>query len=218
MTKERVFSHHEARAFYDRFGTRLEPPRFYEDPAIEALLAHADFEHAGAVVELGCGTGRLAERLLRERLPQGATYAGFDLSDAMVHETRAHLAPWKDRAQVHLTDGSSTLPLEDGACDRFVATYVLDLLSELDIRATLGEARRLLAPGGRLCLASLTFGTTRRSRAVCRAWSAIHSVSPRLVGGCRPLRLQGFTGADWQILHREVVCTFGICMEVLIAS
>ena len=122
-----------------------------------------------------------------------------------------------DRARVQRTHGSPTLPVNDGAFDRFLSTYVLDLLSEQDIHAALHEARRVLAPGGRLCLASLTFGETLPSRLVCRAWSAMHSFSPRLVGGCRPLCLEELIGSDWQILHREVVCTLGICSEVLVA-
>jgi ubiquinone/menaquinone biosynthesis C-methylase UbiE len=211
-------SHEEARSFYDRFGTKQDIQRFYEDSAIEVLLRHARFESATAVVELGCGTGRLAERLLRERLPASAMYVGFDISDTMVGLARARVDPWKERARVQRTEGALPLPLPDGACDRFLSTYVLDLLSEEEIHATLHEARRVLVPGGRLCLASLTFGQTTPSRMICRLWTAIHSLRPRLVGGCRPLRLETFTGRDWQVFHREVVCTFGICTEVLVAT
>lgn len=214
----RTLSHREARAFYDRFGRKQDLQRIYEDPAIEVLLRHAAFESAHAVVELGCGTGRFAERLLRERLPAAATYLGIDLSRTMVALATSRLEPWADRAEVHLTEGSPRLPLGDGACDRFLSTYVLDLLAEDEIRATLREARRVLSPGGRLCLASLTFGQTPFSRFVCRAWTTLYSVHPRLVGGCHPLRLEPLLGSDWRVLHREVVCTFGICTEVLVAS
>jgi ubiquinone/menaquinone biosynthesis C-methylase UbiE len=218
MGGSRVLSHEQARAFYDRFGAKQDLQGFYENPAIEALLRHAAFESARAVVELGCGTGRLAARLLRERLPAEATYVGFDVSGTMVGLADARLEPWRDRARVQRTEGQPGLPLPGGACDRFLSTYVLDLLGEDDIRAALREARRLLAPGGRLCLASMTFGRTIPSRALCRLWTAIHSLSPRLVGGCRPLRLRAFTGSDWAVLHEEVVCTFGICTEVLVAG
>ena len=215
----RVLSQHqEAKGFYDRFGRKQDLQRFYEDPAIEVLLQHAAFESASAVVELGCGTGRLAERLLRELLPGRATYLGLDISRTMVDLTRAHLEPWADRAKVQLTEGSPELPVADRDCDRFLSTYVLDLLSEEEIRLTLREARRVLAAGGRLCLASLTFGQTLPSRLVCRTWSAIHSLRPQLVGGCRPLHLEALTSSDWHVLHREVLCTFGICTEVLIAA
>lgn len=218
MDRARVFSHEEAREFYDRLGSRQDLQRFYEDPAIEVLLRHAGFDAARAVAELGCGTGRLAERLLRERLPLHATYVGFDISGTMVELACARLEPWADRARVSLTQGSPALPLPEGTCDRFVSTYVLDLLGDEDIEATLREARRVLAPGGRLCLASLTFGQTMPSRFVSGLLTRIHFLSPRLVGGCRPLRLDAAVASDWQVLHRQVVCAFGVCTEVLIAS
>jgi ubiquinone/menaquinone biosynthesis C-methylase UbiE len=213
----RVLSHEEARSFYDRFGAKQDLQRFYEDPAIEVLLRHAGFDSATAVVELGCGTGRLAERLLRTALPPDARYAGFDISETMVGLARSRVEPWKERARVERTGGALDLPVPDASCDRFLSTYVLDLLGEDEIRIALRGARRALVPGGRLCLASLTFGETFPSRMVCRLWTALHSLSPGLVGGCRPLRLEAFT-SDWTVLHREVVCTFGICTEVLVAT
>lgn len=214
---QRVLSHEEAKAFYDQFGQKQDLQRIYEDPAIEVLLNYSSFQTACAVVELGCGTGRLAARLLEELLPEDSKYVGLDVSETMIDLAQGRVAPWGDRARVQRTDGSPTLPVDDGAFDRFLSTYVLDLLSEEDIHAALSEARRVLAPSGRLCLASLSFGQTLASRLTCRAWTAIHSLSPRLVGGCRPLRLEEFIGSEWQILHREVVCTLGICTEVLVA-
>ena len=215
MKESRILSHEEARTFYDAFGSKQDLQRFYEDKAIDALLDHAFFERANAVVEFGCGTGRLAERLLRETLPARATYDGFDVSPTMVGLAEARLRPWAGRTRVHLTTGTPDLPLADAACDRFLSTYVLDLLGEDEIRAVLLEAARILAPGGLLCLASLTFGESLPSRLLSRLWTAVHSRSPRLVGGCRPLRLEKFLPPGWLVVHREVVCSFGLCTEVL---
>lgn len=213
-----ILSHEQARAFYDRFGSKQDLQRVYEDPAIGVLVANAGFETASAVLELGCGTGRLAERLLRAHLPPRATYLGLDISSTMVELARSRLRPWSDRADVRRSDGSPRLAVADGSCDRFLSTYVLDLLSEDDIRTALSEARRVLAPGGRLCLASLTFGTGIASRAVCRLWSAVHARRPSWVGGCRPLDLGAQLEDRWQIVHREIVCTLGICTEVVVAT
>jgi ubiquinone/menaquinone biosynthesis C-methylase UbiE len=217
MTR-RTLTREQAKGFYDRFGKMQDLQRFYEDPAIELLLRYAELESASAVVELGCGTGRLAARLLDGHLPATATYSGFDISETMVELARSRVARWPGRAKVELVDGASRLPLGDDVCDRFLSTYVLDLLSEDDIHAALADARRVLAPGGRLCLASLTFGKTLSSRVVCRLWNSVHSLSPGLVGGCRPLDLRAIVAPDWRILGREVVCTLGMCTEVLVAE
>ena len=213
-----VLTHDEAKAFYDRFGSKQDLQRLYEDPAVEALLAHAGFESAEAVVELGCGTGRLAARLLRDELPRDATYVGLDVSSTMIALARERVAPWAARARVEQTDGSMLLGLPDASADRFLSTYVLDLLSEADIAAALREARRVLRPGGRLCVASLTVGHTAASRLVARLWRAAHALRPKLVGGCRPLLVAETLGPDWAIAHREVVCTLGLCSEIVVAT
>lgn len=215
---DRHLSREQARAFYDRFGSKQDLQRFYEDPAVRVLQAHGEFGQARAVVELGCGTGRLARELLERRLGPGATYLGLDISSTMVGLARTKLAPWASRARVLQTDGTPAVPLRDGTCDRFLGIYVLDLLSPEDARAVVAEAHRVLDPQGRLCLASLTFGQGAFSRAISRLWTTVHRVRPQLVGGCRPIRLLDYLGDGWHVLHREVVCAFGLCGEVVVAE
>jgi trans-aconitate methyltransferase len=50
----------QARRVYDRVGRAQDWQRFYEDAATADLVAHAGFDAAHSIVELGCGTGRLA--------------------------------------------------------------------------------------------------------------------------------------------------------------
>jgi ubiquinone/menaquinone biosynthesis C-methylase UbiE len=214
----RTLSHLEAKAFYDWFGSKQDWQRFYEDPPIEVMVAHADFEHAHAVVELGCGTGRLAAELLGHHMPASATYLGFDVSETMVKLAATRLQPWGGRAGVHLSDGSPRLPIGEGICDRYLCMYVLDLLDDADIQAVIRDARRVLKPGGRVCLASLTVGQTVPSRVVSRLWRAAHAWRPQLVGGCRPILLEKLLDDSWHVEHRQVVCAFGVCTEVLIAA
>ncbi len=214
----RMLSHGEAQAFYDWFGSMQDLQKFFEQPAIDALITSSRFGGASSVVELGCGTGALAERLLREQLPQRATYLGLDASTTMVRTARSRLRPWASRARIEQTDGTMKLPVVNGSCDRVVSTYVLDLLSDEDIRAAIAEFRRALVPGGLLCLASLTFGETAVSRAVCALWRRIHDLHPVLVGGCRPLRLLDHVGHGWRIDAHRTECRFGICSEMLVAS
>jgi ubiquinone/menaquinone biosynthesis C-methylase UbiE len=215
----RTFTHAQARAFYDRFGRRQDWQAFYEDRAVACMLRHAALASARSVVELGCGTGRLAARILRETLPADGRYLGVDVSSTMVALARQRLTPWRDRAEVRHSSGEPRIALPDGSCDRFVSAYVLDLLSDADIAATLGEAHRLLAPGGRLGLVSLTTGDDRLSRALCTAWSAVHRWSPALVGGCRPVVLRDrLSDEGWHTLHHEIVAAFGLRSEVLVAE
>lgn len=209
----------EARAFYDRLGARQDWQAFYENPAIETLIAHAHFSDAHAVCEFGCGTGRLARRLLAHHLSPSATYLGLDISATMVELTRQRLAPWPGRARVAQTDGAPRIPAGDADFDRVVSTYVLDLLSDADIETLVAEAHRVLALSGRLCLVSLTCGHTPLSRLITGVWRRVHAWRPTLVGGCRPLALMDHvTGPKWRVRHRSISTSFGISSEIVVAT
>jgi ubiquinone/menaquinone biosynthesis C-methylase UbiE len=214
-----VLSAEQARRVYDRIGARQDTQGFYENPALDRLVRAASFGQAQAVVELGCGTGRFAKRLLNDELPEHASYAGFDISPTMVGLARERLQPFRERAAVTLTDGSVELPLADRCCDRFVSNYVLDLLPEETIRAVVREAARVLRPGGRLCVVSLTFGTTVASRAVIAVWRTVHRVSPGLTGGCRPIDLGRFVQSDpWRVMGDTALVSWGVPSEVVVAE
>jgi len=215
----RTLTRTEARAVYDRIGRWQDTQAFYEDPALDDLIAHADFEGAQFVLEVGCGTGRLAERLLRDHCPPSARYVGVDLSPRMVEIARGRLATFGERATVVESDGSFAFDGADQSQDRIVATYLLDLLSAADIRSFLTEAHRLLRPGGHLCLAGLTWGDDLLARILSGSWAAVHALRPEWVGGCRPLRMHRFVAEGaWTVSHHEVVRAWGVPSEVLIAT
>ena len=151
-----VLSPAQARAVYDRVGASQDRQGWYEDAAVDQAVAHGAFETARAVVEVGCGTGRLAARLL-DRLPPDGTLAASDPSPVMADLARQRLAAWGGRARVAQAFGVPAVA--PGSADRVVATYVLDLLSDADARQVIADAHRALEPGGRLVLAGLSAGT-----------------------------------------------------------
>ena len=215
---ERFLSPVEAARVYDRIGRLQDTQGFYERRAVEELLRRGAFERAAAVVEVGCGTGRLAERLLARRLPRDARYLGVDVSPRMVALSRQRLAPWRERAEVRLSTGSARIEAPEGTFDRFLACYLLDLLSPAQIAAVLGEARRLLSADGRLCLVSLARGASGAARLVTAGWERVWRVRPSLVGGCRPIELLRYVGAGgWTVEEQLLVTSFGVPSEVLVA-
>lgn len=207
------------KAYYDRLGSLLDSQVFYEKAALEELAQNCAMEKGQAVFELGCGTGRFARHLLKSGLPSSATYYAVDLSGTMVELARKKLRPWGERATVVQTQGETSYPLPDGSVDRFVSTYVLDLMEEEELQAQLSEAHRLLRSGGLLGLASLTYGDTLVSRLVTRLWAKIHGLNPLLVGGCRPIRLlPRLSPGHWKPVHHRVVRAFGVPSEVVVAE
>jgi len=214
----RCLSHARARAFYDRLGS-WQDVQWYENRALDLLVEKGDFGRARVVCEFGCGTGRLAARLLKDALPPHAVYVAVDFSRTMARLAGTRLAAFGGRAVVARTGGTPALPVRDGAADRLVAAYVLDLLSEADLTATLAEARRVLRPGGLLCVCALTDGVGPLSRAVTGLWSALNRLSPVLTGGCRPLGVRdALDPAAWDVAFREVVVALGVPSEVVIAA
>ena len=213
----RTLSHQEAKEFYDRFGAKQDAQGWYEDPATRALEVMGALHEARSVVEFGCGTGKLAARLLTEVLPSDARYVALDQSTTMVRLAKERLAAWNGRATVEAVSGPPDLRVGVGAADRVLSTYVLDLLSEEDIRRFLDEAHRVLAPGGRLCITNLTYGETGLAKLVTSLWLRIHRSNPARVGGCRPLRMTELLDARWTDVRREVVTAWGLSSESVAA-
>ena len=205
----------QLRAVYDRVGARQDRQGWYEDPATDVLLRWGAFEEARSVVEMGCGTGRLAAQVLRR---SRATYRGTDLSPVMVRLARERLSPFGTRAEVDLVDGGPPA-VPPGSADRFVAAYVLDTLSDADIAATVDAAHRALGRGGLLCVASLGGAHAGLPRVVGAAWAAVHRVRPALVGGCRPVRVVPHLDPErWAVVRSERVAPWGVPSEAVVAE
>jgi ubiquinone/menaquinone biosynthesis C-methylase UbiE len=215
--KDHVLSSSAAQAYYDRFGKKQDSQGFYENPALDELIAHAFFQDSQKVFEFGCGTGKFAARLLENHLSSSASYLGCDISPVMIGLAKHRLEAYIEQAHVVLSDGAVQFPLHDHSVDHVVSNYVLDLLSEEDISRFFSEAHRTLVPGGKVCLASLTFGVNFVSRIISSLWMSIFRLNPAIVGGCRPIRLNYFADPkEWRVAHERIVTPFGVPSEVLI--
>jgi len=217
--RKRYVSHAQARRIYDLIGRHQDSRLLGEHRALEELARLGSFEDAHDVFEFGCGTGRFAARLLRTRLPGDCRYAAVDVSPKMVALARSAVAEWSDRASIDLTDGSTRLRRGDAEFDRFVCSYVLDLLSPEDTESLMAEAHRILRPGGLLCLAGLTYGATPSARLLTSLWRTTWSVRPWLVGGCRPVSLnERLSARPWMIRTDTTVNAHTLRSQILVAK
>ncbi len=209
-----------ARRVYDRIGQLQDSQAFYENAAIDRMIALADLPNARSVFELGCGTGRLAQRLLADHLPLQASYLATDVSTRMVSIAEDRLGAWASRASVLALDPAARgLPGQSRSFDRFVATYVFDLLEEHDARRLLAEAARLLGSGGRLCVVGITPGPGGMTRGVMETWGAIANRFPRMVGGCRPIDLRALLDPErWLVDASEVVTRWAVSSQIVVAE
>ncbi len=209
----------QAQRVYDRIGRHQDSQAFYEDPAVLEGLSVAKLGAAASVLEIGCGTGRWAARMLERHLPADAGYLGLDLSPTMLSLARRRLGGLGGRAAIARADVTRGLPVADGSVDRVIVTYVFDLLARDVVTALLTEVRRALVPGGILCSVGLTRGRTPVARVVSTVWSGLFRLSPSVVGGCRPLELRPLLSpGQWRLLHHHVVTSWGVPSEVAVVE
>jgi trans-aconitate 2-methyltransferase len=125
-------------ATYDR----VSAPQLRWGLAVLERLALAGDER---VLDAGCGSGRVTERLL-ERLPRG-TVVALDGSEAMLAEARRRLAPHLSRVELVHADLGRPLPLLTPV-DAVLSTAVFHWVPDHD--ALFRHLAAVMRPGGRL--------------------------------------------------------------------
>ncbi len=109
------------------------------------VLARLPLEGGECVLDVGCGTGRLTEKLL-ERLPAGRVIA-LDISSNMLHAARGYLAP-QFAAQVRFARADAAALPVAGRADAVFSTATFHWV--LDHPALFRSVFAALKPGGRL--------------------------------------------------------------------
>jgi len=136
----------------------------------------------GAVLEMGCGTGR--NLVLAARLHPQARFFGLDISEEMLISARRkiHRSGLADRIEIRAADATTVdapALFDVEAFDRVFFSYTLSMVP--DWRTALARALEATAPGGTLHI--VDFGQQadmpRLAHAVLRRWLALFHVEPR---------------------------------------
>jgi ubiquinone/menaquinone biosynthesis C-methylase UbiE len=200
-----------AQRYYDFLGARYDWFGFYEARAKQRALELLALAPGQLVLNVGLGTGKESLAIQQKIDPQGIVF-GADLSPVMLRAARGR------RLQALCQADGRWLPFAERSFDRLLSTYVLDLIPTKDLPGMLSGYRRLLKPGGRLVLLSLTEGVNRTSRGFVRLWKAAYAISPVVCGGCRPLQLTPLVEqCGLTVLQREVVVQCGVPSELIAA-
>jgi ubiquinone/menaquinone biosynthesis C-methylase UbiE len=142
MSEAQLFA---ATTFTETYERALVGPLFR--PFAEQLVARIALNHGDSVIDVACGTGIVA-RVARERLGPDARIVGVDVAPAMLAVARAvdQTIDWRQ-------GNATALPV--GASERFtVLTCHQGLQFMPDKPAAISEMRRVLAPGGRVAIAT----------------------------------------------------------------
>ncbi len=119
-------------------------------PVVEALIARARLTAGETVLDLGTGTGAVAERAAAI-VGAGGQVVGVDISLDMLALARKQMAA-RGLTDVALREGrGERIPADDHTFD--VVLSSLTLMYMIDRAATVREIARVLRPGGRLIAA-----------------------------------------------------------------
>jgi ubiquinone/menaquinone biosynthesis C-methylase UbiE len=156
VQKEEAVSTPTATVSFKQYaGNAAENYERYFVPAIgipfaTALLGAAGLRPAERVLDVACGTG-VVTRLAAEQVDLDGTVAGLDINPAMLAVARS--VP-SSGATIEWHEGSAeSLPLADGSFDVVLSSLGLQFVP--DKASALREMRRVLAPDGRLAIATV---------------------------------------------------------------
>ncbi len=138
--------------FFDRWALTYDwllPSVFYQ-AVHQRLLEYAQLPDAAVVLDIGCGTGRLLNRLAA-RYPDLRGY-GLDLAPVMLQQARRSN---QHRPRLIFKQGrSDVIPFGDNFFNAAFST--ISFLHYPDPQAVMGEVYRVLQPGGRFYLVDYT--------------------------------------------------------------
>lgn len=130
---------------------------FHERWSNRSALRGTVLESTTNVIEAGVGTGYFLAQVVK-KATNARRVSAVDLSPQMITAARSYLRR-KNLLSCALSFVRSDcrhLPYPDETFDLYVSSYLFDLLNDDEIRATLGELERVLAPGGHAILITMT--------------------------------------------------------------
>lgn len=168
-------------AGYDVWGNLAE------SKARKLSLKLADIHDGDAVLEVAVGTGLTFAEILK-RNPSGRN-EGIDLTEEMLVRARKRADNFNRAGNYTLKVGDAyNLEFPDDTFDVVLNNYMFDLIPEEDFIRVLTEFKRVLKPGGKLVLASMTQG----QKWFNNIWEGLYQIAPALLGGCRGVNLQAY--------------------------
>lgn len=179
-------SKQEARASYNRLSRWYDviagsTEKKYRDWGLEKLSA----QPGERILEIGFGTGHCLVSLAKAVGPSGRVI-GVDISDGMLDMARKRLDAegLSDRVALHLGDAANLGFIEAGSLDGAFMSFTLELFDNPEIPRVLLECHRILKPGGRLAVVSMT--KTNPPGMAVRIYEWFHESMPNYAD-CRPI-------------------------------
>lgn len=172
-------SYNRMSRWYDTIAGSTE--KKYRDWGLEKLSA----QPGESILEIGSGTGHCLVSLAKAVGPSGQVL-GLDISEGMLAIARQRLQAedLSDRAELHLGDAAHLDVIPTGSLDGIFMSFTLELFDNPEIPRVLQECHRVLKPGGRLTVVSMT--KTNPPGIAVRMYEWFHEHMPEYAD-CRPI-------------------------------
>lgn len=206
----------QARQAYDRASRWSPVEEPFERQARATGLELLRAQPGERVLELGCGAGGALVALARA-VGSAGRVVGLDLSPRMIHLAAARLrrAGLAEAAELVVADASS-IPFFDASFDALFMSFTLELFDTPEIPPVLVECRRVLRPGGRIGVVSLSRAAPLRWPTRLYEW--LHDRFPATLD-CRPIHGRlALEAAGFEQARSEMVPLWGLRAEAVVAE
>lgn len=222
MMKERPVSRvfrtrAEAKASYDRMSSWYDllagiPEKRIKEKGINDL----NVINGEKVLEIGFGTGECILALAHKVGIHGKVY-GIDLSEGMHSAAISKVEKAGLSGRVELACGDALdLPYGDNSMEAIFTSFTLELFDTPEIPVVLRQCKRVLCPGGRLCVVSMA--KREQDSPVVALYEWAHAKFPRSVD-CRPIYAQkSLEEAGFRIETVTEMQMFGLPVEILLSK
>ena len=204
-------SYNRMSPWYDVIAGSTE--KKYRDWGLEKLSA----QPGEKLLEIGFGTGHCLVALAKAVGPSGRVI-GLDLSDGMLSITRERLKQegLSDRADLYLGDAADLDLIEANSLDGVFMSFTLELFDNPEIPRVLQECHRVLKPGGRLSVVSMT--KTNPPGIPVRIYEWFHEHMPDYAD-CRPIfARQALEENGFEIQKVSVSSMWGLPVEIVLGK
>ena len=206
----------EAKRFYDRISRIYgRMTGAFERKHGEKALDLLSIREGEIALEIGTGSGHCFERMVRLVGDRGRC-CGIDISTGMLKMTKHRLTRSGLLARAETCCGDAAkLPFRDSSFDAMLMAFTLELLDTPEIPEVLKETMRVLKPGGRMAVVSLS-KEGKLSPAI-RLYEWAHRKWPRYAD-CRPIYVEkSITGCGYLVSSRRSARMAGLPLETVLA-
>ncbi|MBV6392295.1 MAG: Demethylmenaquinone methyltransferase [Anaerolineales bacterium] len=204
-------SYNRLSRWYDLIAGSAE--KKYRDTGLAKLSA----QYGEKILEIGFGTGYCLVSLARSVGAEGRLI-GLDISDGMlaVAKERLQKEGLGERVDLHLGDAADMDFITAGSLDGVFMSFTLELFDNPEIPRVLGECRRVLKPGGRLAVVSMT--KTNPPGMAVRIYEWFHEHAPNYAD-CRPIfARKSMEQAGFEIKDVSLSSMWGLPVEIVLGA